>query len=143
MKKWAKNELDLLSKGSENCDIQNMMNEQLMEIVELFCTHGHSNFSAPYAVNKLKRLLMRKPITKLAGTEDEWVTVIKDEDGTQQNKRCSAVFRRNNDNSTAFYIEGKVFSEDGGKTWFTNKDSRVSVEFPFWVPDEPERIILK
>lgn len=139
--KWAESELERI--GGQDDELQQMMNKGVLDIVELFAEQGHSGFSAPYAIGLIQRLLDWKPITALTGEEDEWAEPFKsDTENTQQNKRCSAVFRKNNDNSTAYYIEGKVFSDDGGETWFTNRDSFVPIEFPYTVPEKPERIIL-
>ena len=143
MNEWAQKELDLILEESDGDMMQSVMNEQVMEIIELFSSHGHSGTSASYAISVLSRLLTWKPLTSLTGDEDEWKDCLGDEDGTQQNLRCSAVFRRFNDNSTAFNVKGKIFSDDGGKTWFTNGNSHVPIEFPYWVPQQAERIILR
>lgn len=138
---WAKNELDMLV-GDGDDGTQAAINEDILEIVKVFASQRHSDLSASYTLGILKRLLSWKPITPLTGEDAEWDEVFDSERKTQQNKRCSAVFRDNFDNSTARYIYGKVFSDDGGKTWFTNCDSSVHVTFPFNVPDKPEYVIL-
>jgi hypothetical protein len=139
---WAKKELNHI--GGENDEMQQEMNKDILQIVEVFSEQGHSGFSASYALNIIKRLLDWKPITSLTGEDSEWVEVSERKGlSFQQNNRCSSVFRENNDNSTAYYIDGKVFSNDGGKSWYTNRDSRVSVVFPYYVPEKPERIILE
>lgn len=140
---WAENELDRLVKDGD--EMQKSINEDILNIVKVFSEQGHSGFSASYSLNIIKRLLNWKPIQALTGEDDEWGEVQSYDkgDNTQQNKRCSAVFRKNFDNSTAYYIDGKAFSDDGGKTWFTNRESFVPVTFPYIVPEAPERIILK
>lgn len=139
---WAKSELERI--GGQDDEMQQLMNKNILEVVEVFSNQGHSGFSASYALDIIKRLLDWKPITPITGEEDEWMEVSENMDGsTQQNKRCSAVFRENNDNSTAYYIDGKVFSDDGGETWWTGKDSFIPVVFPFVIPESPERIILE
>jgi hypothetical protein len=140
---WAKEELDRLVKDGDEMQLE--INKDILQIVETFSEQGHSGFSANYALNAIKRLLDWKPITPLTGEDDEWCSVPVYDDGSnkQQNKRCSAVFRENFDNSTAYYIYGKVFSDNGGKTWFTNRNSFVPVTFPYTVPEKPERIIVK
>lgn len=141
MMEWAKEELSLLVKNNDS--IQNEINNDIIELVEVFAKQGHSGFTASYTLGILNRLLSWKPITPLTGSDDEWGEVFDNESNTQQNKRCSSVFRKNFDNSTAYYLDGKVFSDDGGKTWFTSRDSRTPVTFPFTVPDQSEKIILK
>ena len=137
--KWAENELERLVKDGDEMQIE--INNDILQIVKTFAEQGHSGFSATYALGLLNRLLDWKPISPLTGEEDEWGEPYCD-DNTQQNKRCSAVFRKNFDNSTAHYLHGKIFSDDGGKTWWSNIDSRVPVEFPYVVPEKSERVIL-
>jgi len=141
LEKWALNELKMLE-GNSSDEMQCLMTKDIMEVVKVFCKQGHSGFSASYALNLIKRLLDWKPILPLTGEEDEWNDKY-DEDNSQQNKRCSAVFRKNFDNSTAYYIGAKAFSDDGGETWFTNHDSFINITFPYNVPDKPEFVYLK
>ena len=147
MIEFAKRELDLIvgeCKDEDSKNIQERINRDILSIVEVFASQGHTGFTANYTLNILKRLLAFKPIKPLTGEENEWkdVELWGKERKLQQNKRCGAVFRENFDNSTAYYIEGKVFSDDGGKSWYSSKDSVIPVKFPFEVPLEPERIIL-
>lgn len=140
---WSKEELNRLVPKGDGKEIQESINRDILEVVKVFSEQGHSGFSAPYALSQIKRLLNWKPIQPLTGEDDEWDDVSEfSKDNSQQNKRCSAVFRKNNDNSTAYYIDGKVFSDDGGESWYTNGDSFVPVVFPFTVPEKPEYIII-
>lgn len=147
MIEYAKRELDLIvgeCKDENSKNIQERINRDILSLVEVFASQGHTGFTANYTLNILKRLLAFKPIKPLTGEENEWkdVELWGKERKLQQNKRFGAVFRENFDNSTAYYSEGKVFSDDGGESWYVSKDSRVPVKFPFEVPNEPERIIL-
>lgn len=140
---WAKAELDRLITDDED-GMQAEINKDILQIVEVFGNQGHSGFSASYALSIIKRLSAWKPITPLTGEDDEWGSVPEWDNGeqAQQNKRCPTVFRKNFDNSTAHYIDGKSFSDDGGKSWFTSGDSFIPVTFPYNVPEKPEYIIL-
>lgn len=143
---WAKEELNrLVTDDSDGAEMQKAMNKDILQVVEVFANQGHSGFSASYALGILKNLLAYKPITPLTGGDDEWCSVEEwnKDDNTQQNKRCFGVFRKNFDNSTAYYMGGKVFSDDGGESWYTCVDSRVPVTFPYTVPEKPEYIILE
>ena len=137
---WAQKELDRLeaSAGADDDGTQKMINDDIMEIVKVFSSQGHTGFTASYALSIIKRLLDWKPIQPLTGEESEWGTDIDPD----QNNRCTAVFREKGDTSKAFYLHGKVFSNDGGKSWYSNHESRIPVTFPFHVPDKPEYIIL-
>ncbi|MCK9470138.1 MAG: hypothetical protein M0Q88_00100 [Bacilli bacterium] len=147
MEKWARRELELLEVGCEDKDelmMQKSITNNVMNIVKEFCNEGHSGFSASYTLNLIKRLLAYKPIKPLTGEDDEWSEVKEwdKERKLQQNKRCSAVFRENFDNSTAHYNDGKVFSNNGGRSWYGKGGSSVPVTFPFKVPLEPEYVYL-
>lgn len=146
---WAEAELERLVTNDDD-GMQKAINKDILDVVKLFASQGHSGFSASYALNIIKRLLDWKPITPLTGEENEWCEVPEWDKGThtQQNKRCSAVFRKNFDNSTAYYLDGKAFSDDGGKSWYMTGGaggkggSCISVTFPYVVPEKPEYIIL-
>ncbi len=128
---WCQRELDrLIEPGDE---MQKQMNQHIMRLCREFDKEGHSGFSASYAIHLFKRLVEWKPLTPLTGEEKEW--------NGDQNNRCFAVFK--NGKNTYIYLYGKVFSDDGGKTWFTSNDSTILITFPYVVPTEPERILLE
>lgn len=140
----VKDKLDELLKQGDGSGAQALITKDILEIVDMFKEYGLGSQEA----RSLKRLMNWKPIVHLTGTEDEWGECIVG-DRSQQNKLCSAVFRENGDNATAHYIEGRVYSDNGGHTWFTTGGrgdrkikSAVPVTFPFWVPDKPEFIYL-
>ena len=78
---------------------------------------------------------MFKPLSPLTGEDDEWMEDAFN--GGFQNKRYPAVFK--DKDGIAYNIEGKVFTDDG-ETWYTCRDSRVNVTFPYVVPDKPEYV---
>lgn len=126
--KFAEEELNRI--GGQEDGMQRLMNKCVLDIVKMFDEQGHSGFSAGYAIAQIRRLLNWKPLTSLTGEEDEW--------NGDQNKRYSAVFREKD--GTAYNIEGKIFTDDGGETWWQGSGSRVPVIFPYTVPDSPVRV---
>lgn len=132
---YAKSELEKAFPGEDD-EMQKMAIANVIELIETFSSQGHSGFSAHYVLNLFTRLVNWNPISYLTGEEDEWGEPYG-EDETQQNKRCGKVFRRHHDNSTAVNIEGVVFEQPNGIA-YTNKNSEVPIEFPYWVPDKPE-----
>lgn len=112
--------------------------DSIMTLVTAFSNQCHTGFTAPYTINMFERLAMFKPITPLTGEDNEWEKV---DDHTWQNKRCESVFK--NDLGKAYDINGKIFSNDGGETWFRNNDSTVDITFPYAPPVNPEEIILQ
>ena len=68
-----------------------------------------------------------EPWGPLTGEDHEWGEPING-DGTQQNRRCSHVFR--DAEGRAYDIQGKVFTDPDGCS-YTSQDSRVNVTFPY------------
>lgn len=119
--------------------------ENVLEIAEVFASQGHSGFSAAYCVDLLEKVLRHEPIGPLTGEDWEWNEV---GEGVWQNNRCSHVFK---DTETfggqAYDIDGKILcewcerdlepDEPGypGKTRFqtcyTSSASRVPITFPY------------
>jgi hypothetical protein len=124
-------------------DMQTVITNNILEIIDLFREYKFGTDEA----NKLRRLMDWKPIVQLTGSEEEWGEPDKyNGKVAQQNKVCSAVFRDNFDNSTAHYLYGRVYSDNGGHTWFTTNrkplESSIPVTFPFEEPDKPEYVYL-
>ena len=133
MIEWAKKELSRIEHDEDG--IQNLVDDNVLELLEILCNQGHSGMSAAYVLNLFDRLSHFLPLTPLTGEDDEWTEVSP---GRFQNKRYSAVFK---DSDGAYNSEGKIFSHDG-KIWFSNKDSRIPISFPYMPPRHPEKIIL-
>ena len=131
----AERELDIIGMKDEE-GMNGMMRKHILHMIEEFAAEGHSGFSASYAIQCLEKLLRFEPLSPLMGTDDEWVDVAEYNGSPMwQNKRCSRVFK---DETGAYDIDGKVFwelhtDEDGKKvkTYFTSRDSRVYVTFPY------------
>lgn len=129
---YAKDELKRIGMIDSGEAYNDWATKAILDLIELFASQGHSNFSAHYVVNAFNRLAMFKPLSPLTGEDDEWNDV---GDGHLQNKRYSAVFK--DKDGIAYNIEGKVFTDDG-EVWYTSRDSKVNVTFPYVVPDKPE-----
>jgi len=130
---------------TDDGDMNGMMRKHLLHMVKEFSEEGHSGFSANYALQCLEKLMRFKPLSPLTGEDDEWYEHNYGESGkTYQNKRCSSVFKESKDGE-AYDIDGRVFWEwyrdeetgEAVKSYYTNRDSRVLVTFPYEVPDKP------
>lgn len=119
-----------------------LLKRAVLELIETFENQQHSGMSAPIVLSLFSRLANYKPLSPLTGEDSEWDESPFRNDNTQQNNRLSCVFREGNDNSTAYNIRGKLFSQDGGETWYSCRDSAVPITFPYVVPDGPELVIL-
>lgn len=151
MLEWAEQELRYA--GYDINDPEDGPNKWLaegtLELLKVFTEQGHSGSSAPYAVALFEKLAMWKPIVPLTGEDDEWCEPYNVED-TQQNKRNSAVFKK--EDGQAYWIEGRVFWEwathpeiDDGKPFkshYTSRDSRVDITFPWTQPDQREYVFV-
>lgn len=134
----AECELDLIGMKDESDDGMNIaMRKHILHMIKEFSEEGHSGFSAQYAISILSKLLKYEPLTPLTGDDSEWVDVSEMNGNTlYQNKRSGRVFK---DNDGAYDIEGKVFwdwftDEETGekyKSYYTGKESRVPVKFPY------------
>jgi hypothetical protein len=40
-------------------------------------------------------------------------------------------------------LEAKIFSDDGGKSWFTDRRSAEEITFPYYPPVHPQEILLE
>lgn len=144
---WAEQELARIGDGAD--EMQKLMNQNVLDIVKTFSEQGHSGFSAGYALNLIKRLLEWKPISAIEDGADAWNDASHGGSFLLQHKRCSAVFKH--EDGTVTYIYGRVFSDDGGETWFTRggcdrpkeEQSSIEITMPFTVPDEPERVLIE
>jgi len=140
---YAESELDHIGLTEED-EYNGMMRKHILHMIKEFADEGHSGFSAQYAIDILSKLLSFKPLTPLTGEDDEWCDVSEySGTTTYQNKRCSSVFKEGK-GGEAYNIDGKVFwewykDEDGNpfKSYYTSRDSRVTVTFPYTAPDKP------
>ena len=145
MLEFAKSELKRLEDNcgddEEALKMQKLITADVLQILNTFVEQQHSGFSAGYMLNILDRLLRYKPLTPLTGADDEWEDCSQYGMQDMQNKRCTSVFKR--PDGTAYWVEGKIFSEDGGKSWYTSKDSHIDIEFPFDVPMYSENVYVE
>ena len=121
-------------------EMQEAICKHILELIEVFSDEGHSGSTAPYTVDLFKKLAMYEPITPLTGEDWEWTEIAREMSGSNngtlyQNKRCSRVFK---DDTGAYDIDGKVFYDwytnengDRHKSYYTSRDSRVPVTFPY------------
>jgi len=136
MLQYAKSELDRIGMTEDGYEYNAMGRNAILELVEKFAEQGHSGFSASYVTNCLEKLLRWEPLSPLTGEDSEWTLLEYDDETRYQNKRCSRVFK--DFDGRAYDIEGKVFwdwytNEDGekSKSYFTCKESRVYIDFPY------------
>ena len=149
MVSWAEQELRYA--GYDVNDPEDGPNKWLaegtLELLKVFSEQEHSGSSAPFAVALFEKLALWKPIAPLTGEDAEWNEV---SENLWQNKRNSAVFK--DETGQAYWIQGKVFWEwathpdiDYGKpfkSYFTSRDSRVNIEFPWTQPDQSECVFV-
>ena len=141
---FAERELDIIldkCEDEESKEMQKEINKDILQVVEVFSKQGHSGFSASYAIGLIKKLLNYEPITPLTGKDDEWIKLDYDNDICYQNKRCSRIFKSKD--GRAYDVEGKIFSDNNGKSWYVKGGgaSRVYIDFPY--TPKTEKIIVE
>jgi len=127
----AKREFDALGWPGD-CEMQQMVCDNVLELLTTFAEQGHSGSSAPYVLGIFEKLAKHDPIAPLTGEDDEWNEVGENQ---YQNNRSSDVFKNGKDGD-AYWIHGKIFRDKDGCT-YTSSDSRVPVVFP-WTKPKPE-----
>lgn len=134
-KEHAMREFEMVGWLKKKDYLQRMAMDNILELLEVFSDQGHSGFSAGYVISAFEKLVKFQPLGPLTGDDIEWVKISGD---VFQNKRDGEVFK-DAKNGEAYWIMGIIFEDKNGSR-YTNKDSRVSVKFP-WV--RPERKIVK
>lgn len=109
-------------------DPNKWIQEDVLELLEVFSRQGHSGFSAPFAIQYFTKLAAFEPLVPLTGEDSEWNDI---GNGVFQNNRCSHVFKSAKEfNGQAYDIEGRIFREPDGSC-YTSADSRVLITFPY------------
>ena len=103
------------------------MADGTVELLAVLSHQGHSGGSIGFAIEFFSKMARFKPWGPLTGADSEWAQPYCD-DGTQQNIRCSHVFR--DADGKAYDINGRIFREPSGSC-YTGKGSRVYIEFPY------------
>ena len=128
-------EKELACLANDDDEMQEVMNRHILEMVRVFSEEKHSGFSAMYAIRILERLLRYLPLSAIEDKPEEWNEV---GEGVFQHRRCGKIFKdKEQFDGQAYNIEGRVFSNDNGKTWFTNGKSFLPIDFPYFVPSHP------
>jgi len=140
----ARKELEAAGLFDADADYNGAIGEAVMELMQTFENQNHSEFSAMLTLNLFERLSKDRPLTPLTGEDWEWEQMVLGEDEVYDdlayiNIRCPFIIK--DSNGVAYNTEGKIFSDDG-EVWYTNRDSRIPITFPYIVPDEPVRVIL-
>ena len=99
--------------------------ENVLTLLAVLGTQGHSGGSIGYCVGMFKKLGLFEPLAPLTGEAHEWNEV---DDDMWQNRRCSHVFK--GADGHAYDSEGRIFRAPNGST-YTSRDSRVFVKFPY------------
>jgi hypothetical protein len=122
----ARRELPGFREGADEMDAY--MANQIVELIAVFSSHGHSGFSAGFATSLFETLSRYKPLGPITGDDDEWVDVDYADHMKYQNKRCSQIFK--DADGRAYDSQQKIFRDPDG-CCYTNSKSRVYIEFPY------------
>jgi hypothetical protein len=132
----AKHELQALGMTADAEEESNRwMYNDIMNLMEVFASQGHTGFTAHYCINIFEKLAKYKVLTPLTGEDFEWNEVTDSDNGATlyQNNRSSDVFKRvfPDGTSEAYYVDGKIFREPNGSC-YTGTKSRVYItEWPY------------
>lgn len=127
----AQNEFRILGWPGD-CDMQEAIDNDILELLKTFSDQGHSGFSASYLLGVFEKLARFQPISPLTGEPDEWREV---EGGTLMNIRDSEVVKFAGDDQV-YWLHGIIFRNPDGSTYTSDK-SHVPISFP-WTHPKPE-----
>lgn len=132
----ARTELEAAGYFGKDSDYDGMLGDAVMDLIKVFSEQGHSGMSAGITTSLFERLSQYEPLGPITGADSEWVCVAESSGyPLWQNRRCSHVFREGD--GKAYDIDAIVFRDpDGGH--FTNKESRVEIDFPY----TPKRVTV-
>lgn len=136
--KAAINELQKAGLFDKNSDYEGMLGEAVKELLLVFQKQGHSGYSAQAVASIFYKLINGEVLSPLTTADDEWMEITT---GLFQSNRVSHVFIDKNISERPYTIDGKAFSDDGGKSYFTNSSSRVYFDLPGF-PPKTEYVIL-
>jgi len=116
-------------------DPNKWIQENILELLEIFSKQGHSGFSASYVLSYFNKLANFEPIAPIMCTDDEWNDIA---DECYQNNRCSAVFKEKID-SNPYYLDAIIFVDENnssftGRAYNNSHDSitsRQTIKLPF------------
>ena len=120
-------------------DPNKWIQENIMELLEVFGKQGHSGSSAPFCVRYFEKLASFEPLSPLQGTDDEWEDISRMSGKPQyQNKRFSSVFKDAKDGGS--YFIGAIVFRGNNNSCYTgtalDKNNNIirssqNISFPF------------
>lgn len=110
--KHAQRELEIAGMFDEDSDYSGMAGKDILELIEVFASQGHSGASASIVRQLFNKLADFQPLCPLTFKDEEWGT------GADQfqNNRNTAVFKKTKD-SKPYYIDAYYQKTQTGSTW--------------------------
>ncbi len=91
--------------------------ENILELLDVFSKQGHSGFSASFVISYFTKLANFKPISSIMCTDDEWNDVAMEENEILfQNNRCGALFKKSIDGKP-YYLDAIVFVDENDSAY--------------------------
>ncbi len=118
--------------GLETDDPNKWIQENILDLLAVFSSQGHSGFSASYCSNYFNKLSRFEPLSPIKCTDDEWAEPQFD-DETYQNKRLSSVFKKGK-GGKPYYLDAIVFRDQNDCTFtgcVENISSAQNIKLPF------------
>lgn len=130
-------------------DPDRWVQENVLELLEVFAKQGHSGYSAPFVLSMFKKLASHEPLGPILCTDDEWNDV--SEIGSNgdpvmyQNNRLSSVFKDGEDGKP-YFLDAIVFVEGNGNSYtgsaYNTKRERITSSQTIKLPFTPKRFYI-
>jgi len=141
--RFAKEEMKLAGLDSPDSDYGGMLYNAVLDLIKVFTKQGHSGMSANITVSLFKKLALWEPITPITDTPESWNGITQD-DTSFQNIRDGRIFKdKDRFGGKPYTVDGRVFSDNGGKSWWTCGKSHKVVNLPCMHPERIEYILTE
>lgn len=116
--------------------------ENILELLEVFSKQGHSGFSANYCIDTFKKLASFEPLSPIVCNENEWCNI--DED-LFQNTRLSSVFKEGV-NGKPYFIDAIIWVTQNNETYtgaaITKAGKKIGSAQTIKLPFYPKRFYV-
>lgn len=141
----AKQELKLLGYkplDEEQDDGRNKwMQENVLELLEVFSRQGHSVGSAYCCIGMFEKLAKLETLSYITGKDDEWI----DLGGYYQNRRLSSLFK-DSKSATPYYIDAIAWKDEDGLSFtgsaFNNEGKKICSRQFIRLPFMPKKFYI-
>lgn len=123
-----------------------MTGKAVIELLQVLEKQDHSGMSRNIVTKLFYRLAKGLPLSSVTNDLEEWEVVgQKCGHACYRNIRCPQItmsWDSKQEKYQAYDTNAVIFSNDGGKTWFSSADSTIQIELPYNVPIDVKKVYV-